>query len=312
MSRRKKSRFLEAVDKAVTSRAGLGEQQLEARLLPLDTISTDDGQPRRGIDPNSEDMVSLRHSIRAHGVLEPVLVIEAAEPRRYQLVAGHRRLIASRAEKRSHIPARILPLQGDMLPRIRLIQLTENLQRKDLWPLEVSATISELKERLGLNQADLGREIGLSQSAVSQYLSLKRLDAESLSIIEAQPEIFPLAFLRALAKQPVAARAAAIKAQRRLQLRAQELDRNGQLPQGTGPQAPRTWRPRVQFQHSQLEFQMVRARRRKGRSITIEVPEDLSHDEIIEAFRGIVGTLRDVHLDRLDIPVDENPDKTSA
>jgi ParB family chromosome partitioning protein len=112
--------------------------------IPISEIKVPDSQPRRYFDP--ERLESLAKSIQEHGILEPLLV--RPKDGKYELVAGERRLRASKLAELSEVPVIIRELDDTQTSQIRLI---ENLQREDLNPLEETEGILELLS-IELNQ----------------------------------------------------------------------------------------------------------------------------------------------------------------
>jgi ParB/RepB/Spo0J family partition protein len=303
MARHRNKAFLEAIDKQVKGRAGMGEQELAARSLPISSIDPDPEQPRRRIDPKSEGYIALRCSIRRHGVLEPILV-SSTKNDRYSLIAGHRRLLAAQDEKKSHIPARIIEAPEDLAQK-RLIQLTENIQREDLNPMDIAFCIAKLQDELGYSQTRLGDDLGLSQSAISQYLAISRLDAESLAYIQMSPERYSLRFLRKLSRLSEVERIHAIQSFMKDAVYRPEksvLEDPGWKPgKKPGSEEKGRWRPRIHFDHKARNFSMVRSRHEDS-GVFIEVPKNWSLDEIKEAFQGFTRALAQAHLKGLDGP----------
>jgi ParB family chromosome partitioning protein len=151
--------------------------------LALDDVVPSPENPRRRFD--AEDLAELADSIRAHGVLEPVLVRSrpravvpdpaaeippgAAAGARFVLVAGERRWRAARLAGLTHLPALVREGLSDA-DALRLA-LIENLQRRDLDPLEEAAGYRRLRE-LGLKQAQVAAAVHRSQPAVANALRL--------------------------------------------------------------------------------------------------------------------------------------------
>ena len=133
--------------------------------LPFSRISPNPYQPRKRFNP--DDLASLRASIAAHGVLQPILVSETAAG--YQLVAGERRLRAAQAAGLDRIPAVIRQLvDRDQLE----LALVENLQRADLDPIEAAEAYRQLINRFGLSQDDVATRVGRARSTVANTLRL--------------------------------------------------------------------------------------------------------------------------------------------
>lgn len=144
-----------------------GERVLE---LALEAVRPNPFQPRREFEP--EALAELAASIRAHGVLQPVVVRTGAEG--YELVAGERRWRASRLAGRETVPAVVREVPTE---RLREIALIENLQREDLNPIEEAAAYAELLGAEGLSQEGLAERVGKSRSHVANMLRLLGLPA---------------------------------------------------------------------------------------------------------------------------------------
>jgi ParB family chromosome partitioning protein len=137
----------------------------------ISRISPNPYQPRKRFSP--EDLASLRASIAAHGVLQPILVSETATG--YQLVAGERRLRAAQAAGLDRIPAVIRQLvDRDQLE----LALVENLQRADLDPIETADAYQTLIKRFGLSQDDVANRVGRARSTVANTIRLLELAPE--------------------------------------------------------------------------------------------------------------------------------------
>jgi len=144
--------------------------------IAISRISPNPYQPRKRFNP--EDLASLRASIAAHGVLQPILVSETATG--YQLVAGERRLRAAQAAGLDRIPAVIRQLvDRDTLE----LALVENLQRADLDPIETADAYRQLINRFGLSQDDVATRVGKARSTVTNTLRLLDLAPEVQSAV---------------------------------------------------------------------------------------------------------------------------------
>ncbi len=130
--------------------------------IPLEQVTPNRQQPRTHFDQDS--LQQLAASIRAHGVLQPIVVSRLDDG--YELVAGHRRLLASRLAGRSSIPAVVREDVGDRLE----LALVENLQRADLNAIETARAYKLLMETYDLTQDALAERIGKSRSAVANTL----------------------------------------------------------------------------------------------------------------------------------------------
>lgn len=153
-----------------------GSGQASAIEIAISRISPNPYQPRKRFNP--EDLASLRASIAAHGVLQPILVSETATG--YQLVAGERRLRAAQAAGLDRIPAVIRQLvDRDTLE----LALVENLQRADLDPIETADAYRQLINRFGFSQDDVATRVGKARSTVTNTLRLLDLAPEVQSAV---------------------------------------------------------------------------------------------------------------------------------
>lgn len=138
--------------------------------IPIDRIRANPRQPRLRMDDAA--LATLEASIREHGVIQPVLVIEIVDG--YQLVAGERRVRAARAAGLERIPAVIRQLADrDQLE----LALVENLQREDLDPLEAARAYRQLIDEFGFSQDALASRVGRARSTVANTLRLLELHA---------------------------------------------------------------------------------------------------------------------------------------
>jgi ParB family chromosome partitioning protein len=144
--------------------------------IAIDRIDPNPEQPRRRFD--GEQLERLAESIRAHGVLQPIVVRRSGE--RFELLVGERRWRASRAAGRLTIPAVV----SDAAPRERLaLALIENVQRHDLNPIELAHAYRGLAEA-GLTQDEIGHEVGLDRSSIANALRLLELPRELQEDVE--------------------------------------------------------------------------------------------------------------------------------
>ena len=135
-------------------------------------IRPDPDQPRREMD--GEGLKSLAASIRAHGVLQPLLL--RAEPGGgYRIVAGERRWRAAALAGLEDLPARVLNASEEALREISLI---ENVQRRDLSPIEIASALQALIRKNGLTQEDCAAHLGWSRALVANRLRLLNLPDE--------------------------------------------------------------------------------------------------------------------------------------
>jgi ParB family transcriptional regulator, chromosome partitioning protein len=154
------------------------DEDEELRQLPVELISANPHQPRRQFE--EEAMVSLADSIRARGVIQPVLVRPVAGGR-YELIAGERRWRAARMAELDSVPAVVRPHDDAGSLELAVI---ENMAREDLNPVEEARACAALVEELGLTREEVGLRVGRSRVAVSNLVRLLDLPDEALELLE--------------------------------------------------------------------------------------------------------------------------------
>lgn len=149
----------------------------EPETLAVDVIHPNPFQPRRHFEEGA--LAELTESIRRHGVLHPVLVRQRAGV--WQLIAGERRLMASRRAGLKEIPV----LVRDWDDRTTMeVALVENLQRSDLNPIEEAEAFSRLISEFGWTQDEAAERVGKSRSHVANYLRLLQLESGIRTLVE--------------------------------------------------------------------------------------------------------------------------------
>ena len=145
--------------------AGSVEESGDRSEIPVAEIVPNPFQPRRVFDP--EGLEELRASIQRHGVLQPVVV----RPVRggYQLVSGERRWRASQMAGLNRVPAVIRDVGDDDMLELALV---ENVQRRDLDPIERAVGYKALMDRLSLTQQGVADRVGLKRATVANHLRL--------------------------------------------------------------------------------------------------------------------------------------------
>ena len=139
------------------------------RNLPIDALQPGKYQPRTRMD--QEALGELATSIKAQGVMQPILVRPVAEER-YEIIAGERRWRAARMAGLGTVPA----LVRDVPDRQALaVALIENIQREGLNPLEEAAGIQRLVQEFGMTHATAAEAVGRSRSGVTNLLRLLEL-----------------------------------------------------------------------------------------------------------------------------------------
>jgi ParB family chromosome partitioning protein len=150
----------------------------DLRQVPVDLIGPNPQQPRRQFD--EESLMTLADSIRARGVIQPVLVRPVAGGR-YELVAGERRWRAAQMVELESIPAVVREHEDSESLELAVI---ENMAREDLNPVEEARACAGLVEELGLTREEVGLRVGRSRVAVSNLIRLLDLPDEALELLE--------------------------------------------------------------------------------------------------------------------------------
>jgi ParB family transcriptional regulator, chromosome partitioning protein len=161
--------------------AGGGEEKAEStgvNQVPLSALSPNPDQPRREFAENA--LAELAESIRARGVLQPVLV-EAAAGGGYTIIAGERRVRAARLAGLQNIPAIVRQFSSAEKLEIALI---ENIQREDLTPIEEAQAYRRLMESASLSQEEVASQVGKDRSTVANSLRLLKLPPEMQEAVD--------------------------------------------------------------------------------------------------------------------------------
>lgn len=140
----------------------------EVRMLPIRLIDPNADQPRRSF--NEEALEELAASIRAVGVIQPIIVTQIGD--RYRIIAGERRYRACRMAQQEEIPAIVRNWDQQRQMEAALI---ENLQRDDLNPIEEAQGVRRLMDESGLTQEKIAERLGKSRPAVANLLRLLNL-----------------------------------------------------------------------------------------------------------------------------------------
>ena len=136
--------------------------------IALDEIRPNPYQPRKTFDQAA--LQDLANSIKEHGVFNPILVRKSVVG--YELIAGERRLRASKLAKMNDIPAIIVDFNDTQMMEISIL---ENIQREDLSPIEEAKAYQQLIEKLNYTQEKLAERIGKSRPYITNSLRLLKL-----------------------------------------------------------------------------------------------------------------------------------------
>ncbi len=134
--------------------------------ISIDQIDENPAQPRQNMD--SDALSELAHSIRTHGILQPVLLIPVGQ--RYQLVAGHRRTAAAKSAGLLTVPAII---RADTTPEQQIEwALIENIQRQDLNAIERAKAYRAYVERFSMTHSQAAERLGEDRTTITNFLRL--------------------------------------------------------------------------------------------------------------------------------------------
>jgi ParB family chromosome partitioning protein len=146
-------------------------------LVPTSQIHPNPDQPRKIFDPEAQE--EMKKSLMERGLISPICVVQRGEGD-YIIVAGERRFRAACELGWQEIDARIWP-SGTPPMEMDLLTLVENIQRKDLSPIEVANAYAALtKAPHNMTQEQVAQQVGKTQQAVQQYLSIAALDKQVL------------------------------------------------------------------------------------------------------------------------------------
>ena len=230
-------------DKKKTLKKGLGAllgeeissiKNADSSMASIDNISPSRFQARTDI--SEESLEELTASIKSQGVIQP-LIVRKTSAGNFELVAGERRLRASKMAGLIEVPIVVKDLSDEEIIKMGLI---ENLQREDLNPLDEAKGIQRLQQEFNVTQEDLGLSLGKSRTAITNSLRLLQLakpvqtmlEEGSLSMGHARPlltlpEAIQEKFANKIVKSGLSTR------------QAEKLAKSYQQEKGAKPQSPK-------------------------------------------------------------------------
>ena len=230
-------------DKKKTLKKGLGAllgeeipsvKNADSSMANIDNISPSRFQARTDI--SEESLEELTASIKSQGVIQP-LIVRKTSAGNFELVAGERRLRASKMAGLTEAPIVVKDLSDEEIIKMGLI---ENLQREDLNPLDEAKGIQRLQQEFNVTQEDLGLSLGKSRTAITNSLRLLQLakpvqtmlEEGSLSMGHARPlltlpEAIQEKFANKIVKSGLSTR------------QAEKLAKSYQQEKGAKPQSPK-------------------------------------------------------------------------
>lgn len=149
--------------------------------IPVEMLQRGKYQPRRDMSP--EALAELAESIKAQGVMQPIVVrpIGELKDKRYEIIAGERRWRATQLAEIDTIPAVIREVSDETAIAMALI---ENIQREDLNPIEEAMALKRLQEEFELTQQEVAQAVGKSRTAVTNLLRLINLSEDVKKLLE--------------------------------------------------------------------------------------------------------------------------------
>ena len=139
--------------------------------VPVARIKNNPYQPRKRFD--GDELKQLTASVKAHGVLQPLVVRNAGD--HYQLIAGERRLRAAQAAGLTDVPVHVVNFDDQQVFEAALV---ENIQRADLNAIEKAQGFRDYLDKFGMTQDQLGAKLGIDRTSVSNLLGLLNLPAD--------------------------------------------------------------------------------------------------------------------------------------
>jgi ParB family chromosome partitioning protein len=169
--------------KAITAESGDAPDN-ELRLISVDLMHRGTYQPR--LDMHQESLEDLADSIRAQGVIQPIVVrslptLDPSGAERYEIVAGERRWRAAQIAGLEKVPVVVRNMSDSTAIAVALI---ENIQREDLNPLEEARALRRLIDEFDLTHQEVADAIGRSRTAVSNILRLQDLGDQAKALLQ--------------------------------------------------------------------------------------------------------------------------------
>ena len=168
--------LLKGIESDMQSPVNISAAEIETlnstSLIPIDQIEINPFQPRTDFDLVA--LQELANSIKVHGIIQP-LTLRKLSTNQYQLIAGERRLRASKIVGLTEVPAYVRTANDQEMLEIALI---ENIQREDLNAIEVAITYKRLIDECDLTHENLSDRLGKERSTITNFLRLLKLPPE--------------------------------------------------------------------------------------------------------------------------------------
>ena len=177
MSKQKLGRGLEAILTPLTANSNTGNENIIN--ISIDKIKPNKYQPRAVFD--EEKLKELAESIKQKGLIEPVMVVQSVVPGEYELIAGERRLRASKLAGLTEIKAIVNKAASD---KDKLdLALIENLQREDLNPIEEAKAYKMYSDKYKYTQEEISKIVNKNRTVIANTMRLLNLDIEIQDLI---------------------------------------------------------------------------------------------------------------------------------
>jgi ParB family transcriptional regulator, chromosome partitioning protein len=257
--------------------------------IALEAIEHNPYQTRYHFDKDA--LEELAESIKANGVVQPIVVRPGAEGK-YLLILGERRCRASKLAGKATVPAIVRKVSDQQAAEMTVV---ENLQRQDLNCMEQAAAFGKLSRDFGLTQEQIGQRVGISRESVSNYMRLLKLPGTVMQYLQEGrlgfSEARVLLTLLDATQIPKIADEAVRKHLSVEQLEDLVFNTNVPLQKQEGEQHRARWvDPNVRAAQTEMERALgmrVRIRDRKGKGkIVIEYATLEDFDRVVEMLKG--------------------------
>ena len=166
-------------DSPILDVAPAAEDNVNVRMVSVDRLNPGRYQPRK--EMNAASLEELAESIRKFGILQPIVVMPVADEDSYEIIAGERRWRAAQIAGCSTVPVsiRVLPLQDKVA-----VSLIENIQRKNLNPVEEARGLQQLVTEFKMTHKQVAGSIGKSRATITNQIRLLALAEPVLNLLE--------------------------------------------------------------------------------------------------------------------------------
>ena len=174
------NRLKKGLGRGLSSLLGDSEKKIETNKLAIKDITRNTFQPRKNF--NKESLEELTNSIKEQGIIQPIVVRpDKSDEKKYEIIAGERRWLASQNAGLNEVPVVILDVDDVKSLEFAIV---ENVQRQDLNPIEEARGYQKLIDDFNYNQEKLSKFIGKSRSYIANSLRLLGLPSEVLNMVE--------------------------------------------------------------------------------------------------------------------------------